>query len=76
MIVKVSKNNRFTIPKPMRDRLGIKAGQPLSLMERGGSMVLTPVPDDPIEYLRGALKDRPSLTKALLEERRRDLEHE
>ena len=33
-------------------------------------------PEDPIEYLCGILKDRPSLTQALLEERRRDLQHE
>jgi len=76
MIVTPSSKFRIAIPKAMREKLGIKAGQRLSLMERDGSMIITPVPDDPIAYLRGALKDRPSLTQRLLEERQRDLEHE
>lgn len=37
---------------------------------------LPPLPDDPVRYLHGILKDKPSMTQALLEERARDLEHE
>ena len=75
-IVRTSSKYQIAIPKRIRIKLGIKAGQRLSLTEKEGSLVLTPVPDDPIEYLCGIYKDGPSLTQALLEERARDLEHE
>ncbi len=76
MIVTPSSKCQIVIPKAIRDSLGIKPGHQLSMTERDGSIVITPVPDDPIRYLRGVLKHRPSLTQKLLEERRRDLEHE
>ena len=44
--------------------------------EKRGSIVVTPVPPDPIKFLRGILKGGPSPTKELLEERARDLEIE
>ena len=47
-----------------------------SVTTEGHSVLLTPVPDDPISYLCGIFEDGPSLTQDLLEERRRDPEHE
>lgn len=64
------------MPKPLRDRLGIKPGCLLHVTDRNGSIVLTPVRADPIEYLRGRFKGEPSLTEELLRERARDLAHE
>lgn len=76
MIVTPSSKYQIAIPKTIRESLGIKVGQKLNITQSNGSMVITPVPSDPIEYLCGALADGPSLTNELLEERKRDLEHE
>lgn len=75
-IVALSSKHQFTIPKEIRTKLEIKPGQRFLMSDRNGSIVLTPVPDDPIEFLCGCLKDGPSLTKELLEDRAADLRHD
>lgn len=75
-MVRASSRYQIAIPKRVREKLHIKPGQRLAVTERNGSIVLTPVPDDPIAFLRGAIKGGPSLTEELLHERARDLEHE
>lgn len=75
-IVRASSKYQIAIPKRIRAKLGIKAGQRLSMTERDGGIFLAPLPDDPVEFLCGILKDKPSMTRELLEERARDLEHE
>lgn len=75
-IAQLSSKYRFTIPKEIREKLGIKAGQRFVMSDKNGSIVLTPVPDDPIEFLHGYYKGEPSMAEQLLEERARDLEHE
>jgi len=75
-LARVSSDFRVTIPKDLRTRLSIKPGQPLHIAERNGSIVLTPLPPNPIEYLRGIFKGEPSMTEELLRERARDLERE
>ncbi len=74
--VRTSSKGQIAIPKRVRERLHIKPGQALDLSEQNGSIVLTPIPEDPISFLRGAIKGGPSLTEELLRERARDLEHE
>ena len=76
LTVRVSSNNRITIPRELRARLGIKPGQKLWLREQNGSMIMVPVPADPIKCLRGAFRGGPSMTRELLEERARDLASE
>jgi AbrB family looped-hinge helix DNA binding protein len=75
-IVKASSKYQVAIPKQIRTKLHIKPGQEFVLSDKDGSVVLTPVPEDPIEALCGYYKGGPSMTKELLEERARDLEHE
>jgi len=75
-IVRASSKYQIAIPKRIRAALGIKAGQRLSITTRDGGIFLAPLPDDPVRFLRGILKDKPSMTRELLEERARDLEHE
>ena len=75
-IVGLSSRCRITIPREIRKELGLKPGQRFVMSERNGSIVLTPVPEDPIEFLCGCLKDGPSLTKELLEDRAADLKHD
>ncbi|MCX6375604.1 MAG: AbrB/MazE/SpoVT family DNA-binding domain-containing protein [Armatimonadetes bacterium] len=75
-LARVSSDFRVTIPKDLRTRLSIKPGQRLHIAERNGSIVLTPVTPDHVEYLRGIFKGKPSMTEELLRERARDTQYE
>lgn len=53
----VSEKGQVTIPKPLRERLGIRPGQILDFSEEQGRLVATKVtPQDPVESLYGILK--------------------
>jgi AbrB family looped-hinge helix DNA binding protein len=75
-IVRASSKYQIAIPKAIRTKLNIKPGQKLSITESEGSMLVTPVPEDPVKYLCGILAGEPSMTAELLKERKRDLKHE
>lgn len=75
-IVRASSKYQIAIPKQVRAKLHIKPGQKFVVSDKGGSVVLTPIPEDPIEALYGYYKGGPSMAQELLEERARDLEHE
>ena len=54
---KVSEKGQVTIPKPLRDRLGIKPGQVLDFHEEEGRLVASKVsPQDPVESVYGILR--------------------
>jgi AbrB family looped-hinge helix DNA binding protein len=73
---KVSKKGWIVIPKEIRDRHGIKPGDEVHLYDFDNRILVVPLMKDPIKELRGILKGGPSLTKALLEERRKEKERE
>lgn len=75
-IVTTSAKGQVVIPKVIRKALGIKPRSRLHVRLEGKEVVLFPLADDPIRALRGILKGGPSLTKALLEDRKEDLERE
>lgn len=75
-MVRASSKYQIAIPKAIRNKLHIKPGQKLTVSEANGVILLTPVPTDPVEFLCGIFKGRPSMTEELLKERRRDLEQE
>jgi AbrB family looped-hinge helix DNA binding protein len=53
----VSEKGQVTIPKPLRDRLGIRAGQALDFRAEQGQLVATKVtPQDAVESVYGILK--------------------
>jgi len=53
----VSEKGQVTIPKPLRDRLGIRAGQALDFRAEQGQLVATKVtPQDAVESVYGLLK--------------------
>lgn len=53
----VSEKGQVTIPKPLRDRLGIRAGQALDFRAERGQLVATKViPQDAVESVYGILK--------------------
>ena len=74
--VKTSSKGQVVIPIEIREKLGIKPGQMVNLTLEGDRAVITPLPEDPIKALRGMLKGKPSLTKALLKERKEEQKRE
>jgi len=74
--VKVSKKGWIVIPKEIRERNKIYPGDKVQVVDLAGRIAIIPMPEDPIATGLGMLKGGPSLTKALLEERRQELERE
>jgi AbrB family looped-hinge helix DNA binding protein len=55
----VSEKGQITIPKPLRERLGIRAGQVLDFREKEGALVLRKMKEeDPIRKVYGVLKTK------------------
>jgi AbrB family looped-hinge helix DNA binding protein len=53
----VSQKGQVTIPKPLRERLGIRPGHALNFSEEQGRLVATKVTvQDPVERVYGVLK--------------------
>jgi AbrB family looped-hinge helix DNA binding protein len=75
-IVKTSSKGQIVIPAEIRKKLGIKPGQKVALTLVEDKAVIEPLPEDPIKALRGILKGKPSMTKALLNERKKEIERE
>ena len=76
-VVKTSAKGQVVIPSEFLERIGLHPGGKVLVTLAGGRKVaIEPVPDDPIEAMCGMLRDGPSLTKALLEDRKEELERE
>jgi len=57
MKTRVSEKGQITIPKALRDRLGIRTGQTLEMSEERGRLVAWKVSQrDPVESVYGVLK--------------------
>jgi bifunctional DNA-binding transcriptional regulator/antitoxin component of YhaV-PrlF toxin-antitoxin module len=74
--IRLTSGYRFTIPKDIRAELGLMPRQRFVMREEEGTILLVPLPEDPVRHLRGQLGEGPSVTEELLRERTRDLEHE
>ena len=75
-IATVSAKGWVVIPQEIRRRYGLKKGDKVHIIDYAGRIAIVPVAKDPLAAARGMLKGGPSLTKALLEERRRERERE
>ena len=75
-IVKTSSKGQIVIPAEIRKKLGIEPGQKVALSLENDKAVITPLPKDPIKTLRGILKGRLSMTKALLDDRKKEIVHD
>lgn len=75
-IVRTSAKGQVVIPREIRRALGIAPGTQFHVRIEGKEIVLFPLPPDPIRALRGIAKGGPSLTKALLQDRREELKRE
>ena len=51
----VSSKGQIVIPKNLRDDLGIKEGQKVIIEEVGGTLVVVPVPKDPVKAMKGLI---------------------
>jgi antitoxin PrlF len=52
----VSEKGQVTIPKPLRDRLGIRPGEVLDFEEEGGRLIARKTDSqDPVDMLYGAI---------------------
>ena len=74
--VTVSKKGWVVIPRDIRERHGIKPGDKVVIVDYAGRIAIFPAMKDPVREIRGLLKGEPSLTQALLEERRKEREAE
>jgi len=70
-VTSISSRGQTVVPARLRARLGLREGTRLRWIEGVDSLVVMPVPDDPIEALAGKYRGK-SLLKRLLSERRRD----
>jgi AbrB family looped-hinge helix DNA binding protein len=74
--VKSSAKGQVVIPREIRRALAIAPGTRFDVRVEGKEIVLFPLPGDPVRALRGILKGGPSMTQALLEDRRAEYERE
>jgi AbrB family looped-hinge helix DNA binding protein len=75
-VVTTSKRGQIVIPRDVRKQLRIIPGKKLLIKAEGDHAIITPLPDDPVEHFCGIFAGKPSLTKALVEERRAERKHE
>lgn len=75
-MARVSSKGSIVIPAELREEYGIKPGDELDVVDYDDVLMLVPHSSDPIAALRGMFKDGPSLTQALLDDRRWEKERE
>lgn len=56
MRTKISEKGQITVPKPVRERLGIRPGDELDVIDESGRIVLSKAdPDDPVAAVYGII---------------------
>jgi AbrB family looped-hinge helix DNA binding protein len=75
-IVVTSAKCQVVIPKKERDKVGIEPGTRVVVVAVDDHIEVRPLPENPVEHFYGFFKGGPSLTKALLDERRKERKRE
>ncbi len=75
-IVTASNRGQIVIPKSVRKQLHIGPGKKLLIKAGEDRITLFPLPDDPVNHFCGFFGGKPSLTKALLTERKKERHRE
>jgi AbrB family looped-hinge helix DNA binding protein len=73
---RISQKGQVVIPAPIRRKHHLEPGAPVSVVEEGGRIIITPLPKDPVSALFGLLKDAGALTDDLIADRRREERNE
>lgn len=72
MAVTVSEKGWVVIPAALRKKYHLHPGTEVQVVDYGGVLALVPQLADPVRQAAGLLKGKPSLTQALLVERRKE----
>ena len=75
-IVTTSSKGQVVIPKEERQKLGLKPGSKAMVKAVHDHIEIYPLPEDPIDYFCGIFKEGPSLTEALLRDRKEEMGRE
>ena len=69
---KISSKYQLTLPKEVREGLGIEAGDELYVMREGDRIVLKPLPTtkEPTKFLYGSVKSKGDAVKIIRELRK------
>lgn len=70
--VKTLGKGQIVIPADLRKKYHIEPGKELHIMEYGDVIYLIPPADKPVEAATGILPKGPSLSRKLIEERKKD----
>ena len=76
LVTQSTKKGQILIPKKLREKIGIKPGSKVQLLETEGAIIIKPVPEDPIASASGFLKGNFSLTEDLIEEHKKELKRD
>ncbi len=77
MALTISNKGWVVIPAELRKKYGLRPGAQVQIVDYGGVLALVPAMQDPVGESSGMLAGQgASLTRALLEEHRRELEGE
>lgn len=72
-ISRATVKGHVVIPAELRKKYNIKKGTRVGITEGEGKVIIVkPLPDEPLDASRGALKGKTSLLKALLKDRREE----
>ena len=72
MTLRISQKGWVVIPADLRKKYDLKPGDEVHVVDYGGVLSLIPTSEDPLEVADGMLKGETSLTRALMEERKKD----
>jgi AbrB family looped-hinge helix DNA binding protein len=73
---KTSIKGQIVIPSDLRKKYGILPGSEVIIADGNGKILVFPPMNDPVREARGILKGPTSLTEALLQERKEELNRE
>lgn len=75
-VITSSSRGQIVIPKDIRKKLKIVPGKKLVIRSEGDHVLITPLPDNPTEAFCGIFENGPSLTEALMSEKKKEKDRE
>ncbi len=69
----VSKEDRVLIPKEIMEKYNIRRGDKVNIVDYGDVISMIPVSKDVVSVSSGIFKSKRSLTKSLLDDRKKEI---